>query len=133
MWQERLFPELKLLETTKDRRELLTAVERRTVGLGKRIALVVALAVVVGSLCAATLYTLSRWWPIPQSTWGAISGAIVGGTSALSVQIFWRRPLQREIRRELNRRGVPICVRCGYNLHGLAEPRCPECGTPFEA
>ena len=25
-----------------------------------------------------------------------------------------------------------FCVRCGYNLHGLTEPRCPECGTPFE-
>ncbi|MBP7937183.1 MAG: hypothetical protein KA354_21270 [Phycisphaerae bacterium] len=23
------------------------------------------------------------------------------------------------------------CARCGYLLYGLAEPRCPECGTPF--
>ena len=23
------------------------------------------------------------------------------------------------------------CVKCGYNLKGLPEPRCPECGTPF--
>jgi hypothetical protein len=23
------------------------------------------------------------------------------------------------------------CVRCGYLLRGLTEPRCPECGTPF--
>jgi hypothetical protein len=23
------------------------------------------------------------------------------------------------------------CVKCGYNLTGLTEPRCPECGTPF--
>lgn len=25
-----------------------------------------------------------------------------------------------------------ICVRCGYLLYGLSEPRCPECGTPFD-
>jgi hypothetical protein len=25
-----------------------------------------------------------------------------------------------------------ICARCGYDLRGLTEPRCPECGTPFE-
>ncbi len=24
------------------------------------------------------------------------------------------------------------CQQCGYNLHGLTEPRCPECGTGFE-
>jgi hypothetical protein len=24
------------------------------------------------------------------------------------------------------------CGECGYDLHGLREPRCPECGTPFD-
>lgn len=23
------------------------------------------------------------------------------------------------------------CRSCGYNLQGLVEPRCPECGEPF--
>jgi hypothetical protein len=26
----------------------------------------------------------------------------------------------------------PRCQKCGYLLIGLPEPRCPECGTPFE-
>ncbi len=39
-------------------------------------------------------------------------------------QITW--PLRRTCRRA--REG--LCVKCGYNLHGLPEPvRCPECGT----
>jgi hypothetical protein len=25
-----------------------------------------------------------------------------------------------------------LCRMCGYPLHGLAGPRCPECGTPFD-
>lgn len=25
-----------------------------------------------------------------------------------------------------------LCVECGYNLTGLRDPRCPECGTPFD-
>lgn len=32
------------------------------------------------------------------------------------------------------RRRFPLghCQQCGYNLYGLPEPRCPECGTAFE-
>ena len=32
----------------------------------------------------------------------------------------------------LIRRLEGCCVHCGYSLRGLPEPRCPECGTPFE-
>ena len=28
--------------------------------------------------------------------------------------------------------GTPRCLTCGYQLAGLAEPRCPECGRPFD-
>jgi hypothetical protein len=24
------------------------------------------------------------------------------------------------------------CRKCGYDIRGLPEPRCPECGTPFD-
>ena len=33
----------------------------------------------------------------------------------------WRRPAR-----------FGFCETCGYNLHGLPEARCPECGTLFE-
>jgi len=35
---------------------------------------------------------------------------------------------------ELGSRQVPrrLCAKCGYLLAGLREPRCPECGTPFD-
>jgi len=41
--------------------------------------------------------------------------------------IVFPRPLRRRSRRK---RG--LCVACGYNLKGLPEPRCPECGRDFE-
>ncbi len=25
-----------------------------------------------------------------------------------------------------------VCLQCGYQLRGLTEHRCPECGTPFD-
>jgi hypothetical protein len=33
-------------------------------------------------------------------------------------------------RRRRRRRGK--CIACGYSLRGLPEPRCPECGRPFD-
>lgn len=41
------------------------------------------------------------------------------------------RRIRLSLRRELNRRGIPVCLRCGYSLQGLTESRCPECGRPF--
>jgi hypothetical protein len=29
------------------------------------------------------------------------------------------------------RSAVKVCRKCGYNLAGLTEPKCPECGTQF--
>ena len=33
-------------------------------------------------------------------------------------------------RRDAYRRKRGLCVKCAYDLRGLPEPRCPECGTP---
>lgn len=40
----------------------------------------------------------------------------------------WLR--QRQFRRPTP--DVPRCIGCGYILVGLPEPRCPECGMPFD-
>ncbi len=29
------------------------------------------------------------------------------------------------------RKRAGLCTRCGYNVYGLTEARCPECGEPF--
>lgn len=40
-------------------------------------------------------------------------------------------PLLPFVRRR-RRRTRGLCVACGYDLTGLIEPRCPECGTKFD-
>jgi len=36
-------------------------------------------------------------------------------------------------RRRVRRKNRNECLECGYNLTGLVEPRCPECGTAIPA
>jgi hypothetical protein len=43
------------------------------------------------------------------------------------------RRIRQSLRRQLIRRGDPICTNCGYDLRGLsASGHCPECGFRFE-
>ncbi len=43
--------------------------------------------------------------------------------SVCCAMILLRGPLRRHRRQKRNE-----CIHCGYNLTGLPEPRCPECG-----
>ncbi|NOX59372.1 MAG: hypothetical protein GXP29_11015 [Planctomycetes bacterium] len=41
------------------------------------------------------------------------------------------KKFRRTLRERINEFGAPICLECGYQLKGLAKPRCPECGNSF--
>jgi len=45
--------------------------------------------------------------------------------------IMYRRWMQGFLRQYLSDHGIPICQKCGYDLRGQTEPRCPECGAAF--
>ncbi len=46
--------------------------------------------------------------------------------------LIMRHRVRLFLRQELVAQGLAICVECGYDLRGQVEPRCPECGTPFD-
>lgn len=52
-----------------------------------------------------------------------LAGLLAVRLMLMMVIAFARGPCRRFLRR---RRG--LCVSCGYNLRGLPQPRCPECG-----
>lgn len=61
-----------------------------------------------------------------------ISGAIVPVIWVLATVLIWREtPAERIERLSLAGREAVSCPVCGYNMTGLSEARCPECGTRF--
>ena len=88
---------------------------------------------VVGGAVAAILVSLRRWVYIPQSMYVGLVAGITGVTGFISINWFWRHHLRRHLRQQLVDRGMPVCLKCGYDLRGQRLPRCPECGTPFDA
>ena len=65
------------------------------------------------------------------------SGVFVGTMSAamlwcLATIFLWREtPAERAQRLAKAGADVPVCPTCGYNMTGLTEARCPECGAQF--
>jgi len=59
-----------------------------------------------------------------------VSFGILGG-----IQYYWVAKLVVYSRRRVlaaRRLQKGECVKCGHDLRGFPEPRCPECGTPFD-
>jgi len=67
------------------------------------------------------------------SVWAAssIEGLMLVGLILWGLWLT-RGRVRRKLRQELIDAGFAICGPCGYNLHGLTESRCPECGAPFD-
>jgi len=67
------------------------------------------------------------------TTSGWATEAFVAASTGLSV-FLWGRWIRKRIRVNLPEVLVENgrCCNCGYDLQGIHEPRCPECGTPFK-
>jgi hypothetical protein len=68
------------------------------------------------------------WWKdrVDAPVWASVASLVILAVYPL-LALLWG-PFRRHRRR---RRG--LCVHCGYDLTGLTEPSCPECGAGMEA
>jgi len=118
----RYFPEIKHLSATREQVEILQeAFRARRYGL-----------YLVALFCGYALFIHFIVRPSLGPTWGKI--VQVGGVIpvvVLSVTLA-KKAIESRLRYLLVERGVPVCLSCGYLLKGLPEPRCSECGRPFD-
>lgn len=123
------FPELELIESEEQRREVIKEHDRQAnrEWVFWAIALTVPLVMYFTIRAAiVTLTNLNRIW----AEW--LTVAVILVTWVPFAFATYRRSRQAFIRKKLTELGTPVCRKCGYALVGQTEPRCPECGEPFD-
>jgi hypothetical protein len=91
---------------------------------------------VVGFLgyCAAEhiLYRVLPVGPLPRFAAYVLGFAVPFLLAALVYSWLLRRRIRHDVRQYLLGLGCKVCLHCGYDLRGQTQPRCPECGSPFD-
>ena len=134
----RMYPELGRFDAD-DRKKALQRATKYTPGgpFGGRFGLVMFVGEILGVTLAfpILLRLLGRFeptanLPLPIATLIAV-GAPVGCFTLLYIWLL-RTRVRKSLRRLLLEDGIPICLKCGYDIRGLSTPRCPECGEEFD-
>jgi hypothetical protein len=127
----RLYPEWRYLQSREERREVKRLFGKRPRVFIQTMALVIPMALAVALMSAVVTRWLT-WFGLSiqlASVINALFWAVAGG---LSTVYLFHRPYIRFLRQYLQDQGVPICLKCGYDLKGQIESRCSECGQEFD-
>ncbi len=133
VFMPRLYPELRQVTRVAERRTILRKARRRCGN--KPIVVAAALQMIVVTI----LFTrplrgcFSTYVTIGGGRFDDIAASVI--IAFVTVMIFVRVTnsiTRKYIRKELASRGFSICVQCGYDLRGLIELRCPECGSRYD-
>ena len=98
------------------------------------IAIMIAGSAAVIYVADYLIQGLSHWMPMSEqlTSVAEITGAtLLGLAIVVAVLFILRHRAVRLLREHMAKLGIPICLGCGYNLCGLTQPRCPECGRAF--
>jgi hypothetical protein len=129
----RRFPELAQFDGPEDREKAWTEAMRGTGWY--QVFVWLALLAVLGPLSWAMNHQVMPYLKsvigVHEIPFGVASGLAMGLSSVCTIALR-RRRIERSLRQQLVERGHPACIACGYELRGLTEPRCPECGAAFD-
>lgn len=128
---EWLAPEVLYLERPQARVELFKLAARATFQEGGYASLAVTAA------CASLVFFIIACLLLFCGLSGVYGLLAVAFGLAYAVPpvacVLRRGRIRFHIRRRLSGAGIHLCLKCGYDLRGLINRRCPECGTTSEA
>lgn len=124
---KKVFPETRLFPNELIRKDgLRRAVRHSYVSWVNMIAVGVwIIAVVQLKLWVATVVDVS----------GLLLAVLVGILVASGLNLpllISRRAIRRDLRRQLNDLGIPVCLECGCRFEQLPSLNCPGCGAEFD-
>lgn len=93
-----------------------------------------ALLIVLGKYWIDTslLISRSRSSVLPYAAFAVYLAILLAFVAQLGLWPM-RRMVRSTLRAHLASQGVHLCARCNYDLRGLADRRCPECGALSES
>jgi len=88
-------------------------------------------SVTVGLIVGTAAFTMFPGLPLPIAI--LFGGGPVPIIWVLATVLLWRETAAERVERlsGLLGAGAVVCPICGYNLSGLSEARCPECGASY--
>lgn len=121
----RLYPELRLLNDGELGKRLLAQAK----SYGAMWVWVVVSSGLAALACHLVINLLEVNLGVAvRHLWRDLILAVMMVAAVLAVQYWTRTTVRRRLRRTLRDLGYEICVNCGYDMRGLPENRCPECG-----
>ena len=125
-------PELDYFESEEKRQ---TALKQIATEAGRPTTWGYWLAVLLLGAAAIATRQLIKWlfrfvyWPGELED--VLSIVVVVAVALFFIRRFHRQGFPAMLRKKLIEQGVPMCLKCGYNLRGQPadSTRCPECGT----
>ncbi|MGE3181608.1 MAG: hypothetical protein AB7N71_08255 [Phycisphaerae bacterium] len=127
----KLFPELAMFPTELAANTAYKDWQKKNAKTWRFWFILIGYSALVGALVAIAFVSIRRWIPLPKSMLGGVVGGVTGGSGIVVLTWLWRQKCRRFLRERLIEQGVPVCIPCGYDLRGLSENRCPECGAEF--
>lgn len=120
-WLVRLYPELSRFANDADRRAAWMSV-RNAHQLNPVLPVALPCAILWIVAYSYLIYRLHMHWLLLYAAYP------MGFLIVPLVYLLFRRSMREALRIELLKKGIPICLHCGYDLTGCPSVRCPECG-----